>query len=759
MKKFLTVVTTLLIAVIALNDAQAQSIKKYSGKKTVLLQDCGYRSIECQENYDYYGNHVKSGSYSLKGSANYRGTINATYSVTASYKNGLLNGHLSAKVTIKGHETGIFYDDNEIYDIDCTLSANFKEGIPDGQWIYSERGNSSIHRTTFNCKNGVFVGDFDCNFSSLKFPAKQKGKFDQDGKLLSIIIQGGGSRSKPWTYVSGIGRKEYNLKEYNLNSNGDLVSYFLRDEGKTVEKYQNDETLLKEYDEQNHSSIITSIKEKGYYLTRGEAQEKAITYDSYTFGTLTILNYIWQKLVLNESVDGVKFSDGFFSQYSYNICDIHKIPVKPLTEIQLSGLLEYIKRILNDEYRGYNEGMSKESVLAKCKKELLINRISTVDLIKISDTLRYFDDSQLVFFKDSVYRLWDDALENKRREREEKIQKAKNEVASNAKTIIIEIMDEVASWPIDTAVSEARNKLAKFHKVVSYKIDGIRVSDNFDTCVVALTINKKNKESYGYQTFKTNALFLNYRNIYQNFNTRLDNELSFEKCEHINNIWDTIKTLADTSASLKKQLLSTKKSFKNVYESYYKSVNPLNGDKENSQVQYDYWQNTISNQKSYLKFIELVKEIDNISDKIALKAKDENDIAKSYQKARKTWSLDVNEIITEDVKRLESYRDIQDSCLSFIELRKTISQNNAKIAKYSKSAPTIVKAHNTHMKGIDLTWNQEVGRNHAVREIIQIQNELITALSKPNISETDKAVKKSKAKNWEEVIKIVQQNQ
>ena len=756
MKKFLTVVTTLLIAVIALNDAQAQSIKKYSGKKTVLLQDCGYRSIECQENYDYYGDGVKSGSYSLKGSANYRGTINATYSVTASYKNGLLNGHLSAKVTIKGREGGTFYDDNEIYDVERTLSANFKEGIPDGQWIYSERGNSSIHRTTFNCKNGVFVGDFDCNFSSMKFPHKQKGKFDQDGKLLSITIQGGDSRSRSWVGVSDIG-----MKEYNLNSNKDLVSYFLRDEGKTVEKYQNDETLLKEYDEQNQSILITFIKEKGYFLTR-DVSEKTITYDSYTFSTRNILDYIWQKLVLNESIDEVKFLDGFFSSYSYNICDIYKTPVKPLTDKQLSGLLEYIKQNLNNEYRGYNEGMSKESVLAKCKKELRINRNPTVDLIKINDTLRYFDDSQIVFFKESVYKLWDEALENKRREREEKIQKAKIEVANNAKTIITEIMDEVASWPLDTAVSEARNKLAKFHKVVSYNIDDIWVSDNFDTCVVALTINKKNKESYGYQTFKTNALFFNYRrsgNIYQNFNTRLDNELSFEKGEHINNIWDTIKALADTSASLKKQLLTTKKSFKNVYESYYKSVNPLNGDKENSQVQYDYWQNTISNQKSYLKFIELVKEIDNISDKIALKAKDENDIAKSYQKARKTWSLDVNEIITEDVKRLESYRDIQDSCLSFIELRKTISQNNAKIAKYSKSAPTIVKAHNTHMKGIDLTWNQEVGRNHAVREIIQIQNELITALSKPNISETDKAVKKSKAKNWEEVIKIVQQNQ
>ena len=240
---------------------------------------------------------------------------------------------------------------------------------------------------------------------------------------------------------------------------------------------------------------------------------------------------------------------------------------------------------------------------------------------------------------------------------------------------------------------------------------------------------------------------------------RLDTQHSFEKCEHINNIWDTINTLADISASLKKQLQSKKKSFKNVYESYSKSVNPLNGDEENPQIQYDYWQNTISNQKNYLKFIELITQIDNISNEITLNAKEEKDIDKSYQKARETWSMDVKGDITNEMKRLESYRTIQDSCLSFIELRKTITHNNAKIAGYAKTAPSIVKAYNTHMKGVDLTWNQESGRNQAVREIISTQDALLKVLSQSNISEIDKTVKKSKAKSWEDVRKIVLQHQ
>lgn len=62
--------------------------------------------------------------------------------------------------------------------------------------------------------------------------------------------------------------------------------------------------------------------------------------------------------------------------------------------------------------------------------------------------------------------------------------------------------------------------------------------------------------------------------------------------------------------------------------------------------------------------------------------------------------MDVSGKIADEVKRLEGYRNIQDSCLAFIELRKTITQNNTNIAGYAKTAPIIVKAYNTYMKGV-----------------------------------------------------------
>ena len=106
MKKILSIFLAVgLVFIFSSQFVQAQSIKKYSGKKSVSLPGGIYRSIDCQENYDYYvgedGSYIKSGNYSLKGSANQiRGSVNATYNVTATYKNGLLNGHLSARVKI-----------------------------------------------------------------------------------------------------------------------------------------------------------------------------------------------------------------------------------------------------------------------------------------------------------------------------------------------------------------------------------------------------------------------------------------------------------------------------------------------------------------------------------------------------------------------------------------------------------------------------------------------------------------------------------
>ena len=779
MKNKLVIVFVIGFAFSAANFVQAQSIKKYSGTKRVDLPGRIYRSLDCQENYDYYigddGSYIKSGNYSLKGSANQIvGSVNVTYSVNATYKNDLLNGHFSARITIKGRgEYRAVFHDWEQYNVDYTLSANFKDGVPDGQWIFTEIGlmDKSTYKTTFNCRNGMFVGDFNCNLGDFEYPEHMSGTFDQNGNLLSLNL--------------------YNSQEYKLNSDRDLLSYFLRDaNNKTVKRIQCNEVLLKEYQEQINSSVRSFINEKGYYLTKSSSRE------SIKFSTQDILDYIWRSMLFQNTIDGTKRSAGFFSSYSYYISDIQKTPAKQLTETQLSELLDKIKRKLNNKYSTYDESMSKDSVFSQCQNDFLIFCDNHVELIIINDTVFYFDDSQSAHFKESVFQIWDEALENKRKEKERQLQKAKTELANNAKSEITKIMEELVSWPMDAYkeqyktngtqtepvgvilvryydnyperakiwegfgntyrtdknenVKAAMKKFEKFHKVVSYNIEGVRVSDNADVCVVFLTVNKKNSDSYGYKTYKTEASFSTSWLSYD-----LDVGNSFEKMEYIPNMWDTVNALVDTSSELNNQLKSYENSYNTVYKSYLQLDNSLKGDKDDPQNQYEYWLITIDIQKGYLRFIDLVKQIDEISESTALNAKDKSDIAKSYQNVKKTWSMDASGEIADEVKRLEGYRNIQDSCLLFIELRKTITQNNTNIAGYAKTAPTIVKAYNTYMKGVDLTWTPELGRNQAVREIINTQNALINELSKPNIGEIDKSAKKSKAKTWRDVKKIV----
>ena len=778
MKNFLVCILAIGLFFLTTNSAQAQSIKKYSGKTSVQVPDGPYGPISCQENYDYYisndGSYVKSGNYTLKGSANQVvGTVNETYNVTATYKDGLLNGHLTAKVIAKGRgEWSYVFHDYSQFNVERTLSANFKDGVPDGQWTYSETGmlynDKNIYKTSFSCKNGVWVGDFNCNFSSISLPPHLNGKFDQDGNLLSLTIQ----------YKDG-------TEEYHLNQNRVLLSYFQRDENnKAIDNFKYDETLQQEYDLQSQSSLKDFIKENGYYLTQKTSQK------SLKFSTLDILDYIWEQLGLQKTIDGVKKSNVFFSSYQYNIIDIKRVPVKPLEETQLHEIFERIRADFNSEYRGYKEGMSKESVLAKCKENYQIYKDSGGEFIKLRDTVRYFDETQSAYFQESVFRIWDEVLDNKRLE-------TKKKIVNEAKAKITAMMDELVAWPVDAykekcpyyeqslynyynsrgkkiwedfnskdkdghseteerIISKVKTKFKKFHKVVSYNIIDARVSDNFDSCSVSLMINKKNSARVGYQTFQSEALFSNSKDTWNNsWIVHLDVQKSFEKAERVYNVWDTVFFLKDTAYDLDKQMETNKKSFKSVYESYSDYDNAYKGDKENPQVQYAYWQNTISIIKGYLRFIELIKEINSNSDKIVLNAKDESDIAKSYQDVRKTWSMEVNGKIMDEIKRLEGYGFVQDSCLKFIELRKTITQNNTKIAGFSKAAPTIVKAYNTYMKGTDLSWNQEPGRNQAVREIINTQNALLKVLSQPNISETDKTVKKSKAKSWEDVKKNI----
>ncbi len=851
MKRIFTLILTIGLTFLATNFCQAQSIKKYSGKKSVSLPGGIYRSIDCQETYDYYigddGSYVKSGNYTLKGAANQiKGTVNATYSVTATYKNGLLNGHLSAKVTVKGRgDYNYTFRSYDQYNVEYTLSANFKEGLPDGQWTYTETGllneDKSIYRTTFNCKNGMFVGDFNCNFSDLTLPKHQQGRFDQNGNLISLKIQGVAAGSVGDYYE----REGDGMKEYNLNSYGDLVSFFKRDKNNRITySYKLDEKLSKEYEGQLHSSDLSVfLKEKGYYLSK-ETSKREIFYDSYAFGTGAIVDHILQRMVLSKHLDGLNQSNGLFYKLSTNECTFKKIHAIPLEESNIATMFNIIKSDFETNYRNYDK-MPDTTVVSESLKKY-ITQTQNLYFVSISDTLCFFENSQYLTLKDTLKNIWNIVNDSIKSEKAKTMLKIKEDFSEFAKTQTKNIMKDVmvcydrfstyGSESYDKSISklwhqlyhlashytssndiDISRKFAGYKPIVSYSIDDITLNKDYTTCIVYLTVNSDN------------YLFSNkpvhwcvwYDRIYQGDVTNTQyialrwNE-SFEITNRVAPIWDSIAELKKNSMQLDNQVLSYRKECHSIVAAYKQEKITFKKNKDDAETQYNYYSKSLDIQKCYLRLIDLYKQINERTQNI-MQSTTESDIIKSYNEISKTWNLSgsvtdnigqyesvlpfqnhcmnfvakrkiiankISEINTNSEKdfsdisksfanfqktyslilstdttdnytRLNNFICLQDSCMAFIELRKTISQNNIKIAGYSKTAPTIVKAYNTYVKGADLSWNQESARNQSVREIISTQDSLLKALSQPNISEIDKTIKKSKDKSWENVTRQV----
>ena len=631
------------------------------------------------------------------------------------------------------------------------------------------------------------------------------------------------------------GGEKIGVIEYHLNSNGDLLSYFKRDKNnQTIDSYKLDKSLQKEYEEQGRSDLRLFLKEKGYYLLR-ETSKRTIS-----FGTATIVQRILEKLYLKPTqffgspsyLDSFKNFNGLFDNISASECTFKKVPVNSLTDNNLSILSNIIKAELNTNYEKYNN-LADSTVIDQSMGKYM-SKEQDVYLARFDDNLYFFDDNQYMKLKENISEVWNSTKDSLIAEREKKLQKLKIEIPKFAEDATEAIMKDVlicygsmseyGSQPYlnslgnlmyllngltgyNLSQSDIGQKFACLKPIRYYSIDDITLNKGLDTCIVYLSFNTDGHMSVIYE--------VEYKNNDESM-VLLWNK-SFESSSQVAPIWNAISELKNEAIKLDEQIKSYKSQYPQIVSGYKDEKISFKKNSDGVKTQYKYYNHTLAVQKGYLMLIDMVKQVNENTEKIRLLAADHSDIAKSYQGISKSWDMAGN--LTEKYRRYESvlvFQDhclnfiakrntisekyakistntgkdhadilksfvssqknynlslssdtsdnhtrlnnfiiIQDSCLIFIELRKSITQNNAKIAGYAKTAPTIVKTYNTYMKGVDLTWNQESGRNQAIREIIQMQNELIYALQKPNINEIDKTVKNSKAKTWEEVKKTM----
>lgn len=738
MKKALLLFLTIVLAAnfAVAQTRQLKTLHHLQGKDDMLgLSYTGYE--------DELGNIVRQGAFTYKKDG---------FSMSLYYNNNILDGDASITYTNPKLPTyklscKMKYMDGQLKEIDFEEIGDYdgyKNRVFEGRRVFK----------CFQNERGLPSGEFECSIAfTLNGGHNEsiKGRFDDSGKATGY-----------WDISASVGMAEHMFNP-NRASFGEMGSKVYYEKGYCLGTNDNSIAFGRKY------LVEKSVSEQEL-LNKGFSFDKNAIQVKYPLMSQTSHQ---PDMTIGNTLDMVTVN-------VKRMCDIvHEVFYygrRGQNYTLFGGLYDLCPPInFNCNYAGaFENGFMKGSLITYMSSELYQKLKTDPSQFKYdSDLKKYYvvktdgktrlytpleSEEEISLYMKQQEEMEKRKEEEKRRNEEEEKRRADSlQKERMSKEAITEIQKGLDRMMKDRSGYYQYPNSKQFYPIVKYSIGGSQVTCRYDlydceiTVSVVLNVGVNNRPGY-FESYKTNVIV----NQERTGNYRIDNDRSFVNKERVNNIWDSIAILKNDSKALEKQLLSNKK-YSSIVASYKKEDLSYNIKETDPQKQYDYYTKIINIQKAYLKFIELVNQIDNVSNEIIAAAKDESDIAKSYQNIYKSWNLSVNKNIHEEVRRLEEsdYRNIQDSCLAFIELRKTITQNNANIASYAKTAPTIVKAYNTYMKGVDLTWTPESGRNQAAREIINTQNALINELSKPNISEVDKTVKKSKAKTWEDVKKEI----
>ena len=177
----------------------AQSIKQYSGDFDDGTTQHGKATYSYYEKND---ERIKHGSFSYTRSIkSNEGSFNS--SISGSFKNNLKDGNWTYTINFTdwGNGNG-YYNTGAI-----SLTSNYINGLPNGQWIYSENSKSRTKNLTFNgytwsayttpvaaktivnFKNGVLNGNFQITSSITNMDENWKATFDEKGYCIKSLTK------------------------------------------------------------------------------------------------------------------------------------------------------------------------------------------------------------------------------------------------------------------------------------------------------------------------------------------------------------------------------------------------------------------------------------------------------------------------------------------------------------------------------------------------------------------------------------------
>ncbi|MBO4873940.1 MAG: hypothetical protein J5542_01325 [Bacteroidales bacterium] len=720
-------------------------------KETVYVDGYGY-DLNCKETYTYYidsnGNYLRHGTYSCSGSQTFKedwqrtGNLSISYSYKATYKDGKLNGSVTSTTTVKGSMYKR-YVGTANYNTSETSTKNYKDGKLNGayKYTYTSDGKTEKNASVNYVDDKMAAGDF--LFIDKDNELNMKGKIDEDGYYSYISI-------------------DNNRWEYKF-IHGYIQSKIVRDRNmQTIEN--------KTY---NIPDMVTS--------TPSEELNIRLLENGYMSDYESILSSDYEANQLNNRIvrllpSGMTIKD-LPTKY-YNI--LKPVNVRSMSNEEFEILSQRIKEILKKAWDDKHD---------KTYKEIANKGTNDIDpvYLLLQNMLAYIlrtEGIQISFqgkpecFIIKIYDKDDIILISK--DKEKRILEIVDQVSKEYKQKAIEkcvqtiknALDEIIEWP-----SKDKSRIEAFYKgkgdnnlfnrsydytydilkdwlpMHSYKIDSVYTGFNGDTCFTMCTINVKGKETNSYETYKTQALMVHNREW------SLIGDESFKLKERIYNDWDSIITLRTNIRKNKMNIDKCESTYKDVWDEYnthktLKGAASVTIKEEELKQYFALYNNIIDTQMNYILFISSRKAIDSVSPKILASATDYKDIQKAYSSYYKACDFKIYDI-KKDCQRMKQILDIQDSCLSFIELRKNIVSNNQKLATFSKIAKNIYDTYSSYFKGVDLTWTADNTCTAKLRNVISVQNQFLKVMTSPNISELDAQVKKMKDKSWESVLKQI----
>lgn len=302
--------------------AQEKSIKTDTHDMS-LLDDIGY--CPAKETYTYYedadGNYIKHGNYSIVGKKNESvsagfesSTHKVDYTLKATYKDGLLNGTVTATRVSVLSGTNHLTDKSAQGTEKQNFSGGYRNGLPHGVWTYTKVVNDkTVHSVSMNFTNGVVTG----NYSAIKNGEKSTGKFTTDG-----FYDG------TWNHVrtQSVYGKGVELSFISRGANGSVASKreLSTDEKDITTKYINGEVTLEQLSKMGyHGHIITNsldgydlcLSEKNYLYIHNLSGDLTRTYRNNVVDTKIVLGkrIDWKKIhiMTDELLDLICYLDGY----------------------------------------------------------------------------------------------------------------------------------------------------------------------------------------------------------------------------------------------------------------------------------------------------------------------------------------------------------------------------------------------------------------------------------------------------------------